>query len=1521
MQGAREGQAADRPPALRARTALPRTLALLIGLVAASLFAPVARVATAQMAYPVYMDDSPASEDGLARIRELAAAGNEAEAVRVLQAALDNEGDRVTAIGAGDPELFISVRARAHELLLANPRLLERYRDAEDATARRMLDAGRAADVERTHLLTPSGYAAALRVAGERLEAAKFWGAALALRQLDRHPDRATDGGAAAALLARVAPYLDDKGVWALADKWATEAGVAPATGDARRAIRGPSIAHGVTPMDSTGMVELSGLLSKPLWSEALEGKPGALDELPEPEQQADGAPFSTAVALRVFPTVSGDTIYINTGEDVSAWDRLTLTPRWARKMYAEVGAPDGGRGAARFVGGAFKDTSSVTAWGPWLAYTTGIAREARREGDARVHLIDAATGRDAWSTAVATLDPTLAESWVRGPAIIDEGVVIVAAVKHSQQRRLSSVQLVGLDVATGDALWRRPLGSAGSLPYGASPIEAADAGIVRRGVTIRSDRVGVITAVETGTGRAVWARRVKPEPIGRRESQPWEAHAPVLLGDRVYTLSPDRRRVLELDAETGEELGSISAQRMGSPEYLLVAGDALVGVSAEGVWALDPPLGRSDPEPAADAQPGAAPAPGVNRAPAEANGAQVNGAEPAPRKAWRVAKVDVKPNIRGRVVAAGDSVIVPLVDGALVAPVRPGSNAEARRVRLDRPGVIVALPDQLVVADDWQLHTYLLWEVAEKMLAARIAAQPDDPTPAVTYAELAHRAGRGDAILPAADLAIAAIGRAEASEATDAARRRLFRALMSMLEDSAATTAVAAPGEAASRPISLTDAIRAGAIERASSLAASAEERVAALMAAGAFAEARGDAGSAIGAYQSALADSALASATVVRRNLSSRADLEASRRLRRVVREHGSAVYAAYEAEAARSLDAILAGRQGQPTADSLEALARRYPVAAASAKALDQAALFRETAGEGGRAALILEEGLLTLADSLSRDAALAGELTGRLVRTLERAGRLRAALDALERSNRERPGLALTERGSPIDAGALRESLHQRTYALERRPRVGPLVAEQTPQTLAGWEIVRPVTGGECAPAAHVVLIAQSGEIGLFRPAEDGRASGVMKAWSVPGQPLRKVARVDSRAVYLSDDVQGERRNDAPPQAFSPTGGRTIQRLDAATGQALWTTAPFRSLFPERGDRRLEQAAAGRAPLITTPTGSAAITDLIVLFDQRTCALVERSGRAAGIDLDTGAVLWTLERTAWRVHDAWLDAGALAIGGADAPLDDRDDRQAGEPVTLALDVRTGRTLHRESAPLGQVRWVRVTPSGRVVTGHDGGLSCADAQQGRSRWRVSATQARSSAGAWAFDGRLIVLDESDMLWQVEEDDGRIRDPALDARGMRHPGEIVARPIGERAALSTNAGLAIFGRDGAVVGRDARWAAGESLPALWCDGLFLSLDASSANPAAPNVYGVRTLSETSAATLSRQTVALGANKEGPQAAPEAMAAVDGRVLISAGDVTIVYDAPAMAPGGAPGAQPAASPVGQAPPPPPGGG
>ncbi|MBL0922528.1 MAG: PQQ-binding-like beta-propeller repeat protein, partial [Phycisphaerales bacterium] len=1306
---------------------------------------------------------------------------------------------------------------RVHRALLSNAPLLARYREVEEPIARRALEQGEAHAVERSRLLTTSGLNAALDVARRRLEHAQFWAAWHTLEPLRLHPDAALGApGArqAVELAIETARYLNDPWAWERLNEWADARGLRPeAAAAVKQAVRPPEIQRGVSPFDASPRVELAGILARPLSSESL--RP---EESPSSTTDTGVQPGPTQSQNErfVLPTVAGDTIFVNTGRDLFAWDRFTLTPRWPRQQFKGFASPERG-GAANI-----EDTATVTVWGPWAVATSGLARVASREGDERVHAVDVETGETVWSTDIRRFDAALSDAYIRGPAIIDEQMVIVGAVRVQASRRLTSAYLVGIDLGSGEVLWSRMLASAGAAPYGRSQ-GPADAGVAHRGVTLRTDRIGVISAVESATGRLRWARRVPPETVSTQPNDPWETPRPVIDGERLFTLTADRREVLSLDVQSGAVLARASARDMGAPHYLLGAPGAILAVGSRSVYALPKSLDVEN------------------------------------ERVARLLPPD-GPELRGRVVVAGDVIFAPIAGGVATVPIAGGGDGYSV-VPLDRPGNVLALPDELVVVDDASIHTYLLWEVAERMLAERMRDNPNDPIPAVTYAELAHRAGKPERIIDAADRAIGAIRLDPASPRNDSARRRLFRSSLAMLDP-------AAPSGAP-----LGETVVQGLIERLGALASTPEERVAHLFAAGDHAEAVDDGPRAVARYQAVLEDDALAAAIFSRRGVATAAEIEATRRLRRVVREHGPAVYTVFEAEAERGLT------QAAERADveALEGIGRRWPVSAAASRAWLLASDLLTHSGEPDRALRALESGLLAADDALLADPSVVGELGGRFVLALERAGQTRAAAQALRRLAIERPTLALTDRGATIDAFSLADRLDRAVAALDRRPSVGTLAADHPPQTLDGWTIVQPIVGaGVSPPADFAVMVSQGGYIGVFSPA----SIGVKERWRMNLASGAKLVRTDARSLFLSVETDA-----------GATGGRTVTRYDVEAGPdaPLWSTPPFRSLFANaEPDPRLRVASEGRLVTIRTPmSGVVRITDLLIVFDHRSFALIERSGRAAGFDLETGRALWTLERTLFTVNDAAGDGGVLTLVGTDPPAPGLDVLENdGRPAFISLDMRTGRTLHKAQSDLGQARWIRATPQGRAILGLDGGVVCIDALQSEERWRLTAPAGRASINAWRFPGRVIVMDPEGSLWHVEEDDGAVRDAPLDARGRVRRGErIVAQPIGDNALFLSSSGALLVGRDGEVVGRDVRpGAAGVAMPILTADAI-IAIDADA--DASSGVFNVRSFTTASAATVAIGAVALAAD-------PFELAAVDGRLLVSAGDVTVVYHAPA---------------------------
>ncbi|MGP1311071.1 MAG: hypothetical protein ACTS27_12820, partial [Phycisphaerales bacterium] len=514
-------------------------------------------------------------------------------------------------------------------------------------------------------------------------------------------------------------------------------------------------------------------------------------------------------------------------------------------------------------------------------------------------------------------------------------------------------------------------------------------------------------------------------------------------------------------------------------------------------------------------------------------------------------------------------------------------------------PGVVLPMNDQLVVVDDVEIHTYLLWETAERQLLQRIESDPADATPAVVYAELAYRANKPATLLPAVRLAQRALDRDPSDAASRASRQRLFGSLVEMLKPE---------GHAEPRP--LPQDVRAGLVDALDALASRPNERANALLLRGEHAQTFLGPERAVAAYQAILDDPAMASAQLRGVGIVRSASDEAARRLRAIVRAHGPALYAQYDAEA----DAALARLGAWSPAKAFEDLARRYPVAPTSARAWMLAAEAHERAGQPERAALALENGLAVARDALIDDPAVIGELAGRLVTLLQRLDRPAAAAQTLARLTSEHgDAFTLTTGGQEIPLASLRDTLRAASTEANRRPRVGPIDENATPIPLVGWTLVEPLVQRNTPPARTHAVLANENEFALYTRTAQGTLE---RTWGVDRASKDALVRLDDQAAYFTADTDA---------------GRTIARVDAGTGERVWETPPFRSIFgefAEQRDPRLVRAPNQRTPpFIDIPAiGRRQLLELLVVFDERTLTLVERSGRAAAFDTQSGAMLW-------------------------------------------------------------------------------------------------------------------------------------------------------------------------------------------------------------------------------------------------------------------------------------------------------
>lgn len=1434
-----------------------------------------------QVVGSVYMDDSPAAQDGMARAVELAGVGNLDEASKVLQRLLDENADQLVQESANDADLYVTVRSRVHSVLTANAALLERYRALEQPTARALLTTDQIERCERTRALTTSGLDASLRLAQGHVDRARFFAAARLLVALDAHPDMTGERlkGAVALLTSATAYLAADprtpagtlKEIRGYVASWRERAGL-PA--EDVKAAEAPRFEHGVSVLEAQPAASLGDVLPRPLASEFLGASLEGVDFLSSRIVQNQRGVSDRAAVLHAVPTIAGDSLYINDSETITAWDRYTLSRRWRVRIeppttVAMVNA-SGGLG--------IEDCNWTAVEGRRLATVSGLTMLQRTQSERAISVLDTRDGRVLWTTTLSQLGPAvLAECFPRGPVVIDQGVVVVSAARNSIEKRLQGAIMLGLDLETGRLLWWRNLGSLGVVPWGMGSFPA-DISVASSGIAYRADRTGVITALDSVTGRTVWARRLSPDPVAgsgmTRASGgrivPWEGNTPVVDGGRLIALSPDKRMLVAMEAATGRVLERIPAQSVNNPDYVLLAPATKGRESARLICVAGSQIGMVDL-------------------------AGTIGGTP-----YQMLASVLAPGVRGRVMVAGDELIIPTIEGALVTPIRGGASSEvppeSRTIKLDRPGQTLALGGQLIAVDDQQAHSYLLWETAEKLLDARMQADPANPIPAVTYAELAYQAGKHEKLVPAVDRAVRAMERDPLSSVSNSARRRLFVSLMDMVE----------PAVDASVPTRLTDQTRADLLGRIEQLAATPVEQVRATMAAALLAEGGGRVPEAVERYQSVLLTPALSKETYAKGGTVLPADAEATRRLRRLVREHGRTIYAAYDEEATAKLEAARASAGGT----ELEGVARSYPVSAAAPRAWLELAERHRRAGREALALAALDEALNAAASSLTTSDPMLAEVCGAVAARIGESERPRTALRMLDAVERAMGGKPITIPSGTVDVAALRQTLAGKLAASERRASVG--APSGSASVINGWGVLTPICGETPgAPTDRIVLGSNSGEIALWKPARS--ADGLPAIEKVWGDPKAEAfLRMDARSVLLAKA--------SPTAPANMRGDLAFVRREIASGEAMWEIPSFRALFTERSrrpfpsvDERIDTPLRAQIPA----------SELVVLADERTLVLMDRVGRAAAFDHDTGRLLWASELAVDRVYDAALNDGVLVVGGTPArsgahaqvvPAAKQADIRKAEaergaamnmgeeedaggdgnpPATIVqvLGARSGisQSIQPEHT---EVRWVRITPEGWVVYAGATSVTCMDAYRLEARWRTEGALVQDTITAWAVPGRIITRDSDGKFRLIRSETGEVLPPPLDTLGKAEHGfiEAYAAALGERTAILSSRGIVVHDVMGKVVAADALGT--ETViraPLLTRDAAVLveqSPSESAAGDSGPFNFGVNVVSTATGKMIGTAKVEL------PRSPLDA-AVMDGMIVVSCGSACVLLNAP----------------------------
>jgi len=1374
-----------------------------------------------------FTNDSPVARSTLVGLPDLLSRGNSAEAARAVQRVLDDHAMQVVE-AAESPELFVSVRARANRALRSDADLLRAYRDIEEARARALLESGRLRAAVRTRLLTPAGYEAALRRAQRHLESARFAAAWHQLLELDEHPDRTGAGGRdAARLLAQAARFVVDDAsfeadaVREVVLRWSESAGMsAPVI----EPIAPPAAAieRTATPLEAQPRGALiEGVLPKPFATVGLPGIESAEDD----RQGADG-PMPETWAI---PTITPNLVIVNDGSAVGAWDRFSMTPRWTQSLLGDGG--EGDAGASRLRRGAARPDAptTVTVSGD-AAFAVGGFNEFRRTSTDRiVHAFEIETGRRLWSTDPADLDRAFEGASPSGPIALESGVAVVLMRRALRAQRLTSVGLLGLDRDTGEPRWSTPLGSVGALPYRQQngPIRGLT---TSGGMAYVCDDIGFVASVHAATGEVAWLRMLPgaTRARGARGGDLPGVRRPVIAGRSLFVISPDQSELVELDRSSGAVLTrrELSTLAPGEGHQILRVSDRLAIISDQS--AAFPTLASwAEPSPET---------------------IDLSEASPLVGPAWTL----------------GESLAIPTRDGLVRVDVSGALALE--RTPLDAPGYTAAADGQLVAVRGTEVHNFLNWRTASSMLEQRIDARPDDAAPAITLADLAFRGGRAERILPAVDQAIAALE----AVPEERLRGRLFAVIESMLSASIREASDRSDGRDAELSRSLAESLLA----RLGRLADTPEREVAQLLLAGRLAERSGRTRAALEAYHGVLQKPERASSLWRSAGRTIRADLEATWRIERLVREAENDVYASFDTDAQEALAAL----DPEASPEAASRVAQRFPLAQAAPRAWLRAAELARDEADPATVRRFLRAGL-SAADRMFRNGRTpppeqTAEIASRLIDQLLQEERLTAAAGIARSAAAIGVERVVLESGARSTT-ALRDDLEQRLENRRVWPRIGPRIAtEAAPQLLPGY-LLRPTVSVE---PGGVDLAASDPEGVLIFSPNRGMLSFAVSSGSDQPDPVE----IGWQRSLEMEPVLLRRDDTSAWLGYFSDDERWIERIEMRSGETLWRSPPLASFV---GGAARNGAERGRGP-------PGRQDDTLVTMDGSAIALANPDGGMALLDASNGAVLWSTEASVRAVRDIDLHAGRVLVAGT--------TRGGGADASSAVavhDAETGVGSGVFKAADGSIRWARLLSSDEAVAATENSVSFVTLPAGTRAWSTRVPGADKGFELLRLNASVALLREGETLRTLDLSTGAAGAEAIPLpSGAEGADRFVrlARSGGSRSlVLGTGSGVMGLTESGAVAWRDGLGVAGVLTPPAATYGTVIVAETRADFGAGGGAGHMLHILDSEDGVI-RQSVRL--DLVDP---PDAVAIVDGAVLVSAGEVVMAVPAPAEARGG----------------------
>lgn len=1315
----------------------------------------------------VYVQDSPLVQEEIMRSLSFAQERRYIAAAERLHTLMRERGSALVEV---EPGLYMSVQERVRRVLADNPELGEAYRASFGSDAERRLNEAIEGGVEEAALrsvaqglwYTRAGLEANLLLAGGELERGYAEAARDRLAELASHPDAASVADRRIVLLA-TARLLSGRATTA-------ETALANQAVSPQLRTQVERFAAALTldfdallgRGDRPSIGDPDRLLGKTLWevrlNEVLEmGTQAAL------RRRVREQLFSqAALGQYARPVVSRDRIVVKTADNLYAVDRDSGRLLWRLELainpLEQLDDPRTRRQMLHRVTQRMQQThGGADAAGDDLVARVNVGVQTSQRhvpaNAGEVIKVDASTGRMQWRVTPAELDESLAGTMFTGDPVI-RGESVYAFVIERHRTGLLDVRLTAMSRVDGRLRWSGHVSSLATSRRGRGGAVSPQMKFAGGRLYV-SDGIASVACFDAATGRVRWARIVRvsqgqaelglasDNALGPRYASPIR-----VPGGLLVNLGSKPRTTMLIDADTGEIVRELQGSAWGAENLLLPWKGDLVSVHPRRVRRID--------------------------------GETLEMLWT--RDIW---SPDVGTQRLQGVPALGDRyAAVPTDNGVFMIDLDKGRIAQ--RFGSGESGHALFLDGQIVLADQVGLVSYLNWEQTSRRLRRQIAEQPANPAPALDLVRVAFNLDRGDAIVEALDAAAAAAARSGGSEADtgDAdsdARRMVFEELRGLAGE-------ARPDQSEAVGMLLAKIGR---------LADTPEERATYHLMQGKHDAATGRAKRAVEHLQRVLAEEELAHALFETPRASRRAAVEARRQLDRLLQEADGEIYAAFRDEARSELASLTAGTARAP--ERLESLARRYPFAPASARALLEAARAYRVMERPEQAASALRRGeALAKRTGADRDVILAAIL-GEMVDLYLATDRSSAAVRELRRIARQQPDLALRVDSRRLTASAWLAEVGSLASDAATRPRWGPPLSE--PRRLAGAPLPAAVPQDPRGPVLFtdrnggIVALSHDAMSPLWSvqrltadaehtPVIVARREGRIVIWNPGTAELIALSETDGSEAWRrrAGDVFGvDDRAIGPP----PAQPASEPRVAAINNNVRIMIAPTPGPAARQRENPSPHPSLRAARALVDTAG-----DLL--------AWALPSGRFAVLDLDDGQSLWRRQLRNGSLDGIRISQAGVAVWG----------RVGNQPSTAS---GTCRSFHlRTGEPQTGVIETEQPPVHAAI-GEEGLLLALpmqvrryDPATGELVWRTDIAGAEIQRGGWASEGGIVYVDGVSNALALSTRSGEMlwRKPV----GISNEDPVQwARPTPGAVTLLARSGLAHFDIHRGQVWRDA--------------------------------------------------------------------------------------------------------------------